>query len=347
MTELPRVFSTREALEMLQAKRQVDAPQIAAMYSSYVGGVITDPALMAVPLDDHMVHRGHGVFDTASLHEGRLYRLGIHLDRLLSSAAAARIDHGFTKQQLIDIVVGTAAVSGLREGSVRYWLTQGPGGFSFDPSECSEACFYCVIFESFTPAGDEDPDEGYAEVTIRNTPMKPKLLANIKSNNYLLNVLTHLEATDGGGRFGILVDDDGFVAEGAVVNVCFVTNSNHATPSMLITPPFDDILMGTTVRRVMQFSAGPLVDEGLIVGVEQRPIAADEMRGTIDEMFLVGGDTHMFPITSWDGDAVGTGRTGAVTARLLELLEGEAEQADTAELADRSEQFFDVPYPAG
>ena len=62
-----------------------------AMYSSVLGGIVTDPALMVLPLDDHMVHRGHAVFDTAALIGGMLYQLDPHLDRLLRSAAGARI----------------------------------------------------------------------------------------------------------------------------------------------------------------------------------------------------------------------------------------------------------------
>ena len=69
----------------LDCEASVARPDI-GMFSSWLGGVITDPALMQVPLDDHLVHRGHGVFDTCTLSSGRLYRLGIHIDRLLQSA---------------------------------------------------------------------------------------------------------------------------------------------------------------------------------------------------------------------------------------------------------------------
>ena len=62
-----------------------------AFYSSIVGGVVTDPALMTVPIDDHFVHRGHAVFDTATLSNGHVYRLGAHLDRFIESARLARI----------------------------------------------------------------------------------------------------------------------------------------------------------------------------------------------------------------------------------------------------------------
>ena len=114
----PRVLSEPEVLERLKTKR--GQPGYLAMFSSWLGGVITDPALMQIPLDDHLVHRGHGVFDTCTLGDGKLYRLNTHLDRLLRSASLARIEHPWTKNDLIKMVAGTAAASNVRDGAVRY-----------------------------------------------------------------------------------------------------------------------------------------------------------------------------------------------------------------------------------
>lgn len=83
---------------------------------------------------------------------------------------------------------------------MRFWLTAGPGGFSFSPDECTEPGFYVALFDKMAGV-DFDPRAGIAEATV-DIPMKPPLLAGIKSNNYLLNVLTHLAARDAGGHFG-------------------------------------------------------------------------------------------------------------------------------------------------
>lgn len=80
---------------------------------------MTDAALMTIPLDDHMVHRGHGVFDTATLRNGRVYRLDAHLQRLQKSAAAARIELPCPIDRMKEIVLQTCAASGQRDGSVR------------------------------------------------------------------------------------------------------------------------------------------------------------------------------------------------------------------------------------
>lgn len=66
------VFISDKAIEMLKVNRarQKSKQQFLAMYSSVFGGITTDPAAMVIPMDDHMVHRGHGVFDTAAIVDG-------------------------------------------------------------------------------------------------------------------------------------------------------------------------------------------------------------------------------------------------------------------------------------
>ncbi|KAK9861710.1 hypothetical protein WJX84_007834 [Apatococcus fuscideae] len=62
---------------------------IKSFYASELGGIVTQPELMVVPIDDHMVHRGHSVFDTALLTQGYIYQLPQHLERLADSASQA------------------------------------------------------------------------------------------------------------------------------------------------------------------------------------------------------------------------------------------------------------------
>ena len=141
------VFSPNEAMSRLRQAVHAKAANFYAMYSSVLGGIVTDPALMVLPLDDHMVHRGHAVFDTATLSYGMLYQLDPHLDRLLRSAELARIPLPFSREQLRQIILDTAAASRQREASVRYWLSAGPGGFGLGPAECIESSFYVIIFK--------------------------------------------------------------------------------------------------------------------------------------------------------------------------------------------------------
>ncbi|PRQ24911.1 putative D-amino-acid transaminase, Aminodeoxychorismate lyase [Rosa chinensis] len=96
--------SSSELLEKLHEKwSKVGKKPYPAMYSSIYGGIILDPALMVIPIDDHMVHRGHGVFDTAILLNGYLYELDVHLNRFLRSASKARIPSPFDRSTLRSI----------------------------------------------------------------------------------------------------------------------------------------------------------------------------------------------------------------------------------------------------
>jgi hypothetical protein len=71
-----RVLSPEEVLTQLRSTvHAAAAQQYFALYSSILGGVVTDPALMVIPFDDHMVHRGHAVFDTAAIVNGMMYQL--------------------------------------------------------------------------------------------------------------------------------------------------------------------------------------------------------------------------------------------------------------------------------
>eukprot|EP00937_MAST-01D_sp_MAST-1D-sp2_P001730 g1730.t1 len=271
-----------------------------------------------MPRQDHMVHRGHGVFDTATLADGKLYRLNVHLDRFLGSAERARIEPPLPRERMVDAIIATVAASGKRNAGVRYWLSAGPGDFSISPRAC-EPVFTVVVYEAFAMGAH---GAGTAERTVpaHAVPLKPPLLAGCKSNNYLLNVLCHMHAVDGGGTFGIQVDADGNVAEGAIVNAAFVTDGG-----VLITPPFDRILRGCTMRRALELAApgGALVREGLLVGAEQRDVPLAEAKRA-REVILMGGDTHVVPVVRWDDEPVGDGEVGPVAKRLLEITEAEA-----------------------
>src|SRR5690348_12188830 len=89
-TPLP-VLDADRVVAALRAMRERQPVTFSAFYSSQLGGIVTDPALMVLPFDDHMVHRGHGIFDTAGLVNGRIYDLEAHLDRFLGSAERSKL----------------------------------------------------------------------------------------------------------------------------------------------------------------------------------------------------------------------------------------------------------------
>jgi len=321
-------LSTDNALARLRRSVHAKAGNFYSMYSSVLGGIVTDPALMVLPLDDHMVHRGHAVFDTATLTHGMLYQLDPHLDRFLRSAELARIPLPFPRENLRQIILDTAAASGHLEGSVRYWLSAGPGGYGLGPAECTGSSFYVIVFKQ-----EAYPESYYSEgikVITSQIPIKPPLFARIKSTNYLPNVLVVLEAKDRGADNGIFIDQRGMVAESSNMNVAFVTKDR-----IFRHPPFDAILSGITIQRVLLF-AERLVRQGELKEIRLADIPVNEGRQAA-EMMLIGSSIKVAPVVLWDSQPIGDGRPGPITKRLLEMW-----NEDTKSAAD---QLVPVPYP--
>jgi len=328
LSSVTKTLTRDEAIARLQDAVHAKAANFYAMYSSALGGIVTDPALMVLPLDDHMVHRGHSVFDTATLTGGMLYQLDPHLDRLLRSAELARVPLPFPREELRQIILDTAAASRQREGSVRYWLSAGPGGFGLGPAECVGSSFYVIVFnQELYPASYYT--DGMKVITS-NIPIKPPLFARIKSTNYLPNVLVVLEAKDRSADNGIFIDQRGMVAESSNMNVAFVTKDR-----VFRHPVFDAILSGITIQRVLQF-AERLVQRGDLKEIRLADVSVSEGREAA-EMMLIGSSIKIAPVVEWDGRPIGDGKSGPIAKKLLQLWEEDVRSA--------ADQLVRVPYP--
>ncbi len=326
MVKIP-VFTAAQAIARLSQIVHGKATNFYAMYSSVLGGIVTDPALMVLPLDDHMVHRGHAVFDTATLTQGMLYQLDPHLDRFIKSAGGARIPLPFPRERLRQIILETAAASRRRDGSARYWLSAGPGGYGLGPAECVGSSFYVIVFKQ-EPYPESYYRQGMKLVTSQ-VPIKPPLFAQIKSNNYLPNVLVVLEAKERGADNGVFIDERGMVAESSNMNVAFVTQDR-----VFRHPPFDAILSGITIQRILDF-AQRLVQQGALNAVRLADIPVDEGRDAA-EMMLIGSSIKVAPVVEWDGQKIGDGKPGPIAKRLLEMWKEDTRSAQ--------DQLVAVPY---
>lgn len=328
MAKVP-VFTTAEAIARLHRSVHDRAVNFYSMYSSVLGGIVTDPALMVLPLDDHMVHRGHAVFDTALLTGGMLYQLDPHLDRLLRSAEGAQITLPFPRERLRQIILETAAASRQCDASVRYWISAGPGGYGLGPAECVGSSFYAVVFRQ-----EAYPEHYYREglkVITGTIPIKPPLFARIKSTNYLPNVLILLEAKDRGADNGIFLDARGMVAESSNMNVAFVNRDR-----VFRHPPFDGVLSGITVQRVLDF-AERLVQEAALKAVRVADLPVEEGRDAA-EMMLIGSSIKVAPVVQWDERTIGDGKPGPIARKLLEMWNEDVKTA--------KDQLVAVPYDA-
>jgi 4-amino-4-deoxychorismate lyase len=299
-----------DVVKGLQALRARQPVKFSAFYSSQLGGIVTDPALMVIPFDDHMVHRGHGIFDTAAIVAGKIYDLEAHLDRFIRSARNSKLTLP-GREEMRDIIVRTTAASGRRDGSIRYWASAGPGNLSLTPAAGAEPGFFVMIF-----AGLAYPEAWYTEglrVMTTTYPIKPPLYAVTKSTNYLPNVLMQLEAQESGLDNGVFVDESGNVGESSNMNVAFV-----GADGILKHPKFDHILSGCTSLRLLEL-APALQGRKLIQGVQVCDIPVGEARAA-REMMLIGSSIEVAPIVEWDRKPIGDGKPGPVSKALRDLL---------------------------
>lgn len=304
------LLTCSQAIERLRTnvESQKRKQQYLAMYSSVFGGITTDPVAMVIPMDDHMVHRGHGVFDTAAIVDGYLYELDQHLDRFLRSADMAKIPLPFDRETIRSILIQTVSASKSRKGSLRYWLSAGPGDFQLSPSGCHQSSLYAIVIQDQSP-----PDYRGVKVVTSSIPIKPPQFAVMKSVNYLPNVLSKVEAEESGAYAAIWLDFDGFTAEGPNMNVAFVTKEK-----VLLMPEFDKILSGRTALRVLVL-AESLVREGKLKGIEVRKVTVEEGKRA-DEMMLIGSGVLVRPVVRWDDQIIGDGTDGPIAQALLSLI---------------------------
>jgi len=314
-----KVLTGDAVMAQLKALRARQPVNYFAFYSSQLGGIVTDPALMIIPFDDHMVHRGHGIFDTAGLVDGKLYDLEAHLDRFLLSAERSRLRLPCSREDMRDIIIRTTAASGKREGSIRYWLSSGAGSLELTPAAGSEPGFFVMVF-----GGLAFPQRWLTEgarVMTTTYPIKAPIYAITKATNYLPNVLMQMEAKAAGFDNGVFIDEDGNVGESSNMNVAFVTRGG-----VLAHPKFDHILAGCTSLRMLEL-ARVLVDRGVLKSVELRDVPVAEARAA-SEMLLLGSSVKVAPIVQWDDIRIGDGKPGPVSKALLELLEEDMRKSD-------------------
>jgi 4-amino-4-deoxychorismate lyase len=205
------------------------------------------------------------VFDTCNVIKYRAYGIDFHLDRLLKSAKLARITPRYTKSEMRTIILSTIAAAGRQEDVfVRFWLTAGRGDFWVSSRHTCGSNFLVVVHRM--KSKKEIKQHGVSEYTV-GVPLKPPLLATIKSNNYLLNALACEEAEAKGGFLGIQLDGQ-YLAEGSIGNVAILDKDGY-----LRTPPFEKVLAGTTVKRLWELAAPDLVEKGLVKGVRYDAIS--------------------------------------------------------------------------
>jgi branched-subunit amino acid aminotransferase/4-amino-4-deoxychorismate lyase len=311
MTDSLRVLSPMDLAGRLMAPSSGPNPAYYAMYSAAWNGIVTDPRLMLVPVDDHLVHRGDGVFETLKCVGGRIFLAAEHVTRLFRSDAAIGLQPPWTPEDVLDRMVQTVRAGRQRDCLVRILLSRGPGSFGVNPYDCPRPGLY-VIAHALSPSFMTSHPAG-ARVRTSAIPVKAGLLATVKSCNYLPNALMKKEAVDAGVDFTVNLDEHGFLGEGGTENIGLLTRAGA-----LRVPKTGRILPGTTMLRVLELARRHLLGSAL-QQVEHADLTAADLAQAA-EAFIFGTTPDVTAVVEFDGRAIGDGKPGPVWRQLSELL---------------------------
>ncbi len=309
-----QIVENQEWIARLSAARSGLSELLYAMYSSLTDGITTDPAMMSVPVDDHLTHRGDGVFESLKCVGGSLYNIRAHLERLARSCAGIGMELPCPQDELEQIICATIRAGGQRDCLVRVLVSRGTGNMGIDPAQCDGPVLYVIIYRY--SARIQDGKLTPARVALSTVPIKPPEMATIKTCNYLPNVLMKQEANRRGLDFVITVDENGNLGEGATENIGILTQNDE-----LLMPTPEHVLAGTTALRALAL-AQTLVADGTLKAAEYRDIPLKQA-ATAKEIFIFGTTTDVTPVIEWEGAPVGNGTPGPVAEKLFELLKSD------------------------
>lgn len=260
---------------------------------------------MLAPLDDHIVHRGDGLFESICYRDRKIFALAAHLDRMAEGAAMLDIHPPCPFEAIADKIVAVAKAGAEDHGDLRVFLSRGPGGFGISPKECPCSSLYIVALKSSLP-DHEYYKKGLTAFTSA-IPPKQEYLARIKNTNYLPNVFMAREAHAKNMDVAITFDDKGHMGEAAIANVAIVDKDG-----VLRSPGLERILPGTTLLAALDLAATKMP-------VRKGPIHREEI-ATAQEMLLLTSATLCVSITHFDGLPIGAGQPGPVSMWLREAL---------------------------
>jgi branched-chain amino acid aminotransferase len=298
MTNSIKRITKENFMPILAGLKQEFHKSYLAMYSSIYGGIVTDPVLMMVPIDDHIVHRGDGIFETFKCVDGAIYNFDGHLARLQRSASNLDFTLPVSDKELRKIVIETTLAGGERNSYIRLFISRGPGSFGVNPYDCPATQMYVVITRAPQPFMTAHPQG--ASLGTSAIPVKHPFFAGVKNCNYLNNVLMKKEAVKANVDFVVSFDETGRLGEGATENIGVVTKDN-----ILVFPSLDGILMGTTMMRVMKM-AETAVEQAVLKEVRFGDIYMDDIINA-SEILIAGTTTNITKVHSFDGKPVGSG----------------------------------------
>ena len=271
----------------------------------YINGKLYPKDEAKISVFDHGLLYGDGVFEGIRCYNGNIFKLSEHIDRLYDSAKAISMEIQLTRDELKDAVINTLKANNLKDSYIRLIVTRGVGKLGLNPFLCAES--QVIIITDFIQLYSKELYEKGLDAiivpTIRNH--SDALNPNVKSLNYLNNILAKIECINAGATEGIMLNKDGYVAEGTGDNIFIVKDNGIITP-----PTTAGILIGITRNVVIELAN----EAGTTVKEEQ--LTRDDLYNA-DECFLTGTAAEIIPVVNIDGRKIASGKPGKVTLNLL------------------------------
>ncbi len=280
----------------------------------YLNGKFVAKEDAKVSVFDHGLLYGDGVFEGIRSYDGLVFRLKEHIDRLYETAHTLMMEIPLTREQMVQTVVDTLKENKLRDAYIRLVVTRGEGDLGLDPKKCFGRPSIIVIADKITLYPKDLYENGMAIITVPTVRNHPEALnPQLKSLNYLNNILAKIEASNSGFCEAIMLDGSGYVAECTGDNIFIVKNEVLSTPSR-------GRLKGITRDVVLEMAGacGLSVFEG--------PFTRHEVYNA-EECFLTGTAAEIIPVVKVDGRVIGSGKPGLVTKKMLGLFK-EATRTD-------------------
>lgn len=270
----------------------------------YLNGRFVPEEQATVSVFDHGFLYGDGVFEGIRAYDGRVFRLEEHVQRLFDSAQAIMLSIPLSQKEMCEAILETLRKNNLRNAYIRPIVSRGYGDLGLDPNKCPRPSVIIIAIDWGAMYGDLY-EVGLTAISVavrRNSP--DSLPPNIKSLNYLNNILAKIEANVKGGNEAIILDSRGLVSEGSGDNIFVIKEGQIFTPHTISN------LKGITRAAVMELAE-----------IKGNPIQEKEMGlfdlYTADEVFVTGTAAEVAPVTKVDGRVIGTGKPGPITKELM------------------------------
>ncbi|HUT03101.1 MAG TPA: branched-chain-amino-acid transaminase [bacterium] len=269
------------------------------------GEFLTDKAKAVTSIYDHGFLYGDGIFEGIRVYNGLIFMFPEHMKRLYDSAKSIALKIPMPREELSRITIETVRRTGYKDAYIRLVVSRGEGDLGLDPRKCPKPSIY-IIADSIQLYPAEKYKVGLKVITCSTRRNSPDVICpQIKSLNYLNNILAKIEVNRAGADEGIMLNPNGYVCEATADNIFVVKNGVMFTP-----PPYVGVLLGITRQCVLDIA------KKLNIEVIERNIVMHDVY-TADEVFLTGSAAELIPVVNADDRIIDDGKPGPIFKNLL------------------------------